>query len=62
MKVVTIMGTMDSGKTSLIRHLSAHFAQKGKRSAVVVNEEGREPYDQEFLTEHGAQITGLRGG
>ena len=62
MKVVSISGTRDSGKTSLIKELIATFATKGKQSAVIVNEEGEEAYDENFISKHNISVEHLRGG
>jgi molybdopterin-guanine dinucleotide biosynthesis protein len=62
MKVVSISGTRDSGKTSLIKQFIGIFAAEGKRSAVIVNEEGEESYDTDFISEHQIMVEHLRGG
>jgi G3E family GTPase len=62
MRIVTVAGMRGSGKTTLIRQLIALFGAKGKRSAVIVNEEGDEPYTQDFLQTHGVEIFKVRGG
>ena len=40
MRIVSISGTIDSGKTTVIKELIAILAAQGKRSAVIVNEDG----------------------
>lgn len=62
MKTVTIAGVQGSGKTTLIRALIILLAAQGKRSAVIVNEEGDETYSPEFLESYGVEIAKLRGG
>jgi G3E family GTPase len=62
MKLVSISGTNGSGKTTLIRELIARLRQEGKRSAVIVNEDGAIDYDPEFLQGNETWVTYLRGG
>ncbi len=62
MKVVTIAGVQGSGKTTLIRTLISLLSTQGKRSAVIVNEQGEETYSTNFLETYGVAIFQLRGG
>ncbi|MBI5446618.1 MAG: hypothetical protein HY900_36045 [Deltaproteobacteria bacterium] len=62
MKVVTVSGTAGSGKTTLIRELIVRMGTLGKRSAVIVNEEGEENYGEEFVRSHRLAVTRLEGG
>ena len=62
MKIVTIAGVQGSGKTTLIRTLISLLSTQGKRSAVIVNEEGEEAYSPNFLETYGVGIFQLRGG
>jgi G3E family GTPase len=62
MKLVSISGTNGSGKTTLIRELVARLRQGGKRSAVIVNEDGVVDYDPEFVQANDLWVTYLRGG
>jgi len=62
MKIVTIAGVQGSGKTTLIRELIALLGAQGSRAAVIVNEEGEEPYAQSFLEAQGVEIFQIRGG
>ena len=62
MKIVTIAGIQGSGKTTLIRTFISLVATQGKRSAVIVNEEGEETYPSKFLESYGVGIFRLRGG
>jgi G3E family GTPase len=62
MRIVTIGGMQGSGKTTLIRELIALFGAKGRRSALIVNEDGEETYTQNFLEAHGVEILKIRGG
>ncbi len=62
MKIITISGVMGSGKTTLIRELIVRFGQKGKRSAVIINEAGEETYTPDFLEAHKVEVFPLWGG
>jgi G3E family GTPase len=62
MKLVSISGTNGSGKTTLTRELISRLRQGGKRSAVIVNEDGVVDYDQEFVQANNLWVTYLRGG
>jgi G3E family GTPase len=62
MRLVSVSGIRGSGKTTLIRELIASLAVRGRRSALIVNEEGEENYTQDFLDAHGVGMAQLRGG
>lgn len=62
MKVVTVSGIQGSGKTTLIRELIVRVEALGKRSAVIVNEDGEETYDTDFVQSHQLVVESLRGG
>jgi G3E family GTPase len=62
MRVITVSGARESGKTTLIREMAAHASTAAKRSAVIVNEEGRIPYDEDFVSDHGLTMEYIRGG
>ncbi len=62
MRVVSVSGARGSGKTSLIRELTARLRAQGKRAAVIVNEQGEAVYDQAFIRTHELQVRALRGG
>jgi G3E family GTPase len=62
MRVVSISGTIDSGKTTAIKELITIFATQGKRSAVIVNEDGEETYDDDFINRQQISVEHLRGG
>jgi molybdopterin-guanine dinucleotide biosynthesis protein len=62
MRVVSISGTNDSGKTTVIKELITIFASQGKRSAVIVNEDGEETYDDDFISSRQISVEHLRGG
>lgn len=62
MKIVTVAGSQGSGKTTLIRELITQLRARGKKSAVIVNEEGEEDYTPEFLETQEVKIFRLMGG
>ena len=62
MRIVSISGTIDSGKTTAIKELITIFAAQGKRSAVIVNEDGEETYDDNFISSQKVSVEHLRGG
>ena len=62
MKIVTVSGILGSGKTTLVRELIVRVGEQGRRSAVIVNEEGAETYSPDFLEAHGVEIFPLWGG
>jgi G3E family GTPase len=62
MKIVSVSGTQDSGKTYLIKRLIADLYAQGLRSGVIVNEDGEESYDDDFVTAHQISVEYLRGG
>ncbi len=62
MRIVSISGTRGSGKTTVIKELIAKLAARGKRSAVIVNEDGEIPYDEDFIRSQHIAVEHLRGG
>ena len=62
MQVVSISGAQGSGKTTLIRKLVPLFKRAEKRSAVIVNQDGKAVYDAEFNAAHGLAVEYIRGG
>ena len=62
MRVVSVSGARGCGKTTLIRELVSRFHTQGKRSAVIVNEDGREAYDDDFVQAHDVAVKYIRGG
>mgnify|MGYP001557688472 CR=1 FL=1 len=62
MRVVSVSGARGSGKTSLIRELTARLSMKGKSAAVIVNEQGDAVYEQAFIQAHELQVRTIRGG
>ncbi len=61
MKLITIQGTCGSGKTTLIRELIAR-RRDACGSALLINEEGRAVYDEEFMNAYQLSAAYLRGG
>lgn len=62
MRVITVSGARESGKTTLIRKMIAHASASGSRSAVIVNEEGLNFYDDDLVKAHGLTVEYIRGG
>lgn len=62
MKVVTVSGLQESGKTTFIRWMIDRLWSMEKQSAVIVNEKGKTDYDADFARTHQLRIERLRGG
>lgn len=62
MRVVSVSGIRGSGKTSLIRGLTELSTEKGLKTAIIVNEDGEIPYDEEFIRRNNLDINFIRGG
>jgi len=62
MRVLSVSGTTGSGKTTLIRELIARIGTKGRKSAVIVNDDGEKGFDQNFVLAHNLSVEYLRGG
>ncbi len=62
MRIISISGTRDSGKTSLIKSLITLLVEQKKRCAIIVNEDGKERYEDEFIKRLQISIDYLRGG
>ena len=56
--VIILSGFLGSGKTTLLNRLLSH----APRSAVVINEFGAAPVDQQLLRQHNAPLSTLSGG
>jgi G3E family GTPase len=56
--VFIISGFLGSGKTTLLNRLLSH----APKSAVIINEFGTIPIDQQLLREHQVQLSTLVGG
>ncbi|MCB2185678.1 MAG: hypothetical protein KQJ78_04630 [Deltaproteobacteria bacterium] len=62
MRLVTVQGTMGSGKTSLIKELVGRLHREGRATALVENEEGEVRVEPEFKASHNLVVEKLRGG
>ncbi len=62
MLLVSVSGARDSGKTTLIRELVARLNATGKKSAVIVNQDGEVDFDQEFVNKFQVAVKYIRGG
>ena len=62
MRLMSVSGLNGSGKTVLIKTLAERAVKEGRRIAVIVNEEGKEPYDQKWCNDHLVAIDHIRGG
>lgn len=62
MKIISISGTQDSGKTTVIKKLITILSAQGKRSGVIVNDNGEESYDEDFINSQKISVEYLRGG
>jgi G3E family GTPase len=56
--VIVLSGFLGSGKTTLLNRLLSHYP----RSAIIINEFGTTPIDQQLLREHNMPISTLVGG
>ena len=62
MRIISISGTRGSGKTSLIKSLITLLVEQKKRCAIIVNEDGKEQYEDAFIKRLQISIDYLRGG
>ncbi len=62
MRVISISGTLGSGKTTVIKELTEKLCAEGKRIAVIVNEDGKTAYDEVFTERFNIPVKHLRGG
>jgi G3E family GTPase len=56
--VIVLSGFLGSGKTTLLNRLLSHYP----RSAIIINEFGTTPIDQQLLREHNMPVSTLAGG
>ena len=62
MLLVSVSGARDSGKTTLIRELIARLNGEGKKAAVIVNQDGKVDFDQQFVNKFQVAVKYIRGG
>lgn len=62
MKVLSISGTQGSGKTTLIHELIARIGAKGRKSAVIVNDDGEKDFNPDYTQPHCLAVEYIRGG
>ena len=62
MRLICVSGIKGSGKTTLIKAMIRRAAALEKSSAVIVNESGKEPYEDVFIDELKVPVKYLRGG
>lgn len=62
MRLICVSGIKGSGKTTLIKTMVHKSAALGKPSAVIVNESGKEPYEDAFISNLQVPVKYLRGG
>ena len=62
MRLICVSGIKGSGKTTLIKAMARRAATLGKASAVIVNESGKEPYEDAFINDLKVPVKYLRGG
>ena len=62
MLLVNVSGARDSGKTTLIRELIARLNAAGKKSAVIVNQDGKVEFDPDFVNKYQVPVKYIRGG
>ena len=62
MRLICVSGLNGSGKTTLIKSMVRSAMALGKTSAVIVNESGRESYDDALINNMNLPIKYLRGG
>ena len=62
MRLICVSGIKGSGKTSLIKAMIRRAAAIDKTSAVIVNESGKESYDDADINDLKVALKYLRGG
>ena len=62
MRIISISGTLNSGKTTIIKEICQRLSTAGKRSAVIANEDGEAVYDDAFTKDFNVPVEHLRGG
>ena len=62
MRLICVSGIKGSGKTTLIKAMVRRAAALDKPSAVIVNESGKEAYEDAFINDLKVPVKYLRGG
>ena len=62
MRLIFVSGIKGSGKTTLIKAMVRRAADLDKSSSVIVNESGKETYDDTFINDLKVPVEYLRGG
>ena len=62
MLLVSVSGAQNSGKTTLIRELITRLNAADKKAAVIVNQDGKVEFDQEFVNKFQVAVKYIRGG
>ena len=62
MRLICVSGIRGSGKTTLIKAMIRRAAALDKPSAVIVNESGKETYEDAFINDLKVPVKYLRGG
>jgi len=62
MRLICVSGIKGSGKTTLIKAMARRAAAFDKPSAVIVNESGKESYEDAFINDLKVPVQYLRGG
>lgn len=62
MRLICVSGLRGSGKTTLIKAMARRATALDKASAVIVNESGKESYEDTFINDLNVPVKYLRGG
>ena len=62
MRLTCVSGIKGSGKTTLIKAMARRAAALDKAAAVIVNESGKESYEDAFINDLNVPVKYLRGG
>ena len=62
MRVISISGTLGSGKTTVIKALAKRLCRSGKKVSIINNENGKNHYDDAFCNAYNIAVKHLRGG
>ena len=62
MRLICVSGIKGSGKATLIKAMARRAAALDKAAAVIVNESGKESYEDAFINDLNVPVKYLRGG